>query len=130
LAKKQQEFPSNDEIFEEYAAAETQMLLLKDTLLEMSQSTEVSTREAAGIKAIGLDAYLTEAYNRIYAEALPIARTGVAEDLEIFFDSILETLRDVEKLFNYARENNRPDVVQLSVETDDALNDFDASVQV
>lgn len=73
---------------------------------------------------------MREAYNRIYAEALPIARSGVKEDFDIFFDSILEALREVERVFNYAKENNKPDLVQLSVEYDDALNDFNASIQV
>lgn len=77
LAKKLNEFPDNDEIFEEYAAAETQMLLLEESLKEMSLSTEVSTREAAVIETISKDAYFAEAYNRIYAEALPIVRAGV-----------------------------------------------------
>jgi hypothetical protein len=76
LAKKAEEFPKDESTANDLGAAETNILLLRDELLRMAQSDEVSVREAEGITEVAASARKVEAYNRLYAEALPIARSG------------------------------------------------------
>lgn len=129
LAKKSQEFPEDTQIQDQYSAAETEMRLLRDELLVMSESTDVSTREAAGILGISIEAKSVEAYNRLYAEALPIAR-NTPDDLLFFFDAIEDTLRAAEREWNYASANGSPVLGQLEIEFNEALNDFEAGLKV
>jgi len=104
LAKIAEEFPRDVETANLLGAAETNMLLLRDELIVMAQSTEVSVREAEGISEIAESARNEEAYNRIYAQALPIARAGDYSTLDIFFSAIKAQLDEAEKKYNYAIE--------------------------
>ena len=88
LAKKSQEFPGDVIIANELGAAETNILLLRDELLVMAQSSEVSVREGEGITEIARTAREIEAYNRLFAETLPIARNGESETLAIYFEAL------------------------------------------
>jgi hypothetical protein len=67
LAKIAEEFPRDEDIANDLGAAETQIRLLRDELLVMTQSAEVSVREAEGITDIAEAARNAEAYNRLYA---------------------------------------------------------------
>jgi hypothetical protein len=111
LAKIAQEFPKDEDSLAALGAAETQVLLLTDELLVMAQSTEVSVREATGIEEIAQEARNAEAYNRLYAQALPLARAGNEDTLDLFFGAIKQTLNDTEKLYNYAVAENAADAV-------------------
>jgi hypothetical protein len=130
LAKKAEEFPADDQTSNDLGAAETNILLLRDELLVMAQSTEVSVREAEGITEIAEDARQKEAYNRLYAEALPIARSGDSDRLGIFFEALEGTLRDAEREYNWAATENRPEATQRGVELNEALNDYTAGLDV
>jgi hypothetical protein len=88
LAKKSQEFPADITTANELGAAETNILLLRDELLVMAQSSEVSVREGEGITEIARVAREIEAYNRLFAETLPIAREGDIETLDIYFEAL------------------------------------------
>jgi hypothetical protein len=72
----------------------------------MAQSTEVSVREAEGIADIAENARNAEAYNRLYAQTLPIARAGDKDQLKLVWSAIKETFEDAENKFNYAVEKN------------------------
>jgi hypothetical protein len=90
LAKLAAEFPRDEELRNDLGAAETQILLLRDELLVMAESQDVSLREAEGIEGIAKSARKLESYNRVYAQALPLARQGAdgAETLAIFFSAL------------------------------------------
>jgi hypothetical protein len=75
----------------------------------MSQSTEISVREADGIFDISDEARIAEAYSRLYAQALPLAREGDQSTLDRFFGAIEKTLNEREKVYNYAVDRNEPD---------------------
>lgn len=57
-------------------AAETELHLIQEELDRMADSPDVSVRETESIKDIAKKAREQEAYNRLYAAALPIARGG------------------------------------------------------
>lgn len=88
MAKIAEEFPKDEQIANDLGAAETQILLLRDELLVMAQSNEVSVRESDGITEIAQSARLKEAYNRLYAQSLPIARSGDEATLDLYFGAI------------------------------------------
>jgi hypothetical protein len=124
LAKKAEEFPSDVDTANDLGAAETTILLLRDELLVMARSTEVSVREAEGITAVAVSARTAEAYNRLYAEALPIARGGDAESLAIYFEALDDQLREAERQYNWAIAESKPEATTLAVAFAEALNDY------
>jgi hypothetical protein len=130
LAKKSEEFPGDVETANLLGAAETNILLLRDELLVMSRSTEVSVREAEGITEIAEEARAAEAYNRLYAEALPIARGGDQDALDIYFGAVFEQLREAEREYNWAVDQNKPDAIERGVELAEALVDSEAGLDV
>lgn len=74
LAKRAADFPFDETTANELGAAETNIRLLYDELLVMAQSNEVSSRETDGITEIAVQARTRESYNRLYAQAIPLAR--------------------------------------------------------
>jgi hypothetical protein len=130
LAKKAEEFPGDEETAHLLGAAETNILLLRDELLVMTQSTEVSVREAEGITEIAESARAAEAYNRLFAEALPIARGGDQDSLDIYFGALLEQLREAERDYNWAVAEKKPEATQRGVELAEALVDYTAGLDV
>jgi hypothetical protein len=64
------------------------MRLLYDELLTMAKSEEVSVRESEGIIELSEIARIEEAYNRIYAQSLPLARADDEATLNLFFEAI------------------------------------------
>jgi len=130
LAKKAEEFPKDESTANDLGAAETNILLLRDELLRMAQSDEVSVREAEGITEVAASARKVEAYNRLYAEALPIARSGDQTNLDIYFSAIEQQMRDAERDYNWAVAEQKPEVVTLGIAFSNALNDFNAGLDV
>jgi hypothetical protein len=96
----------------------------------MANSTEVSVREADGIVNIARVAENEESYNRLYAQALPIARTGDEDTLQLFFDAIRAEFDDAEKAYNYALAENMPDAPQKGVKMQETLADYQAGLDV
>jgi hypothetical protein len=96
----------------------------------MSQSTEVSVREAGGIEEIAESARLKEAYNRLYASSLPIARSGDDATLELYFRAIKSAFEDAEKKYNLSVAENRPDAVEKGIILAENLADYTASLDV
>lgn len=76
FAKKNQEFQSDKTTQNDLGAAETMMKLVREELVLMSKSTELSKMEADAIIQVGKDAREREAYNRIYAVVIAMARAG------------------------------------------------------
>ena len=72
LAKKMQEFAGDEETSLTLKAAETEMRLIQEELYRLAASPDVSVRETDSIKLLAKGAREQEAYNRLYAEALPI----------------------------------------------------------
>jgi hypothetical protein len=130
LAKKYQEFPEDIELANDLGAAETNLLLLRDALADMSNSVEISVREAEGITEIGTSAANAEAYNRLYVEALPIARAGDTDTLDIYFEAIEQQLKDAEKEYNYSVDKKKADVATRKGQFKVALIDYTASLDV
>jgi hypothetical protein len=112
------------------SAAETNLLLLRDALADMSNSTEISVREADGVAEIGTSAANAEAYNRLYVESLPIARTGDTDTLDIYFEAIEQQLKDAEKEYNYSVDKKKNDVNERKTQFKVALIDYTASLDV
>jgi hypothetical protein len=52
------------------------MLLLRDELILMAKSDELSSMEAEAIVQVAKDARFREAYNRLYAQTISMARNG------------------------------------------------------
>jgi hypothetical protein len=96
----------------------------------MTQSNEVSVREASGITDIAEDARAREAYNRLYAQSLPIARSGDESTLDLYFGAFESSLNDAETKYNYAVTENKPDAVELGVKLSEAVVDYSASLDV
>jgi hypothetical protein len=85
LAKKAEEFPNDKTTTNALGAAETRIRLMRDELLVMATSTEVSVREAQAITGLATSARNKEAYNRLYAKTLPIARSGNTAKFNLYF---------------------------------------------
>jgi hypothetical protein len=130
LAKKAEEFPKDEATLGDLQAAETQILLLRDELLVMAQSNEVSVREAEGITDIAEQARFAESYNRLYATALPLARAGDQDTLDLYFEAIQSTLEDAETKYNYAVTQNDDNATALGVTLSEAIIDFQSSLDV
>lgn len=128
LAKKAQEFPKDVQTQNDLGASETNLLLLRDELQRMSSSNEISVREGEEILEISESASAAEAYNRIYAEALPIARNGDSTLLDIYFTAIEDQLREAETEKSYAVAENRPDAPQKEALFLAAFIDYEASL--
>jgi hypothetical protein len=139
LAKKMQEFPGDEETSLALTAAETEMHLIQQELDRMASSGEVSVRETESIKELAQTAREQEAYNRLYAEALPIARGGNELEFEMYFAALEAQFDSIETDYNWAVEclkkadcaaENKPDVDGLEVEFESALLDFNAALDV
>jgi hypothetical protein len=111
-------------------AAETNIRLLADELLAMSGSSEVSVREAEGIAETAGDARNVEAYNRLYAETLPLARAGDTDTLAIYFEALEDQLREAERQYNYAVAEKKEDATVKGVAFGEALRDYTAGLDV
>jgi len=77
LANKAREFPTSKKVGNALLAAKTEVELIEKSLGNLAKSDDVSVRESAKIAELEKAATEQEAYNRLYAEALPIARGGV-----------------------------------------------------
>jgi len=130
LAKKSQEFPDDITYANDLGAAEDSLKLTRDALLEMANSIDVSVRESDGIKDIANSAQAAEAYNRLFAEALPIARSGDTDILDIFFEAIEQQLADAEREYNWAVDQKKADAVERGVVFKLALVDYTQSLDV
>jgi len=129
-AKKMQEFPGDEETSLALTAAETEMHLLYEELERLANSEEVSVRETESILALAQTAREKEAYNRLYAEALPIARGGDAMELEMYFEALETQFQAVETDYNWAVAENMPEAYELGLAFDKALLDFNAALDV
>lgn len=96
----------------------------------MSQSKDVSVREAGGIEDIAEAARIEEAKNRLYAQSLPIARAGDSDILDLYFGAIKSAFEDAEKKYNLSVAENRPDAIEKGIILGDALADYTASLDV
>lgn len=103
LAKKMQEFPGDEETSLELKAAETEMRLIQEELERLADSPDVSVRETESIRTLANQAREQEAYNRLFAEALPIARGGDQMELDMYFEALETQFQSVEKDYNWAR---------------------------
>jgi hypothetical protein len=83
----------------------------------------VSVREAEGITDIAEQARWAESYNRLYASALPMARAGDQDTLDLYFEAIAATLKDAETQYNYAVSEGAADAVEKGVTFSEALID-------
>lgn len=88
LAKKMQEFPGDEPTSLELTAAETEMHLVQQELDRLGNATDISVRETDALKDLAQTAREQEAYNRLYAEALPIARGGDEMEFEMYFAAL------------------------------------------
>jgi hypothetical protein len=90
----------------------------------MAQSPDVSVREAEGITKIAESAREAESYNRIYASALPIARSGNDSSLNVFFGAIKSQFDEADKKYNYALSKKAGNTAALEVEKEEAKYDY------
>jgi len=90
----------------------------------------VSVREAEGISDVAEDARNSEAYNRLYAQTLPIARRGETEVLELYFEAIKSSFEDIEKQYNLSATENRPDAIEKGIQLAQSVMDYQASLDV
>jgi hypothetical protein len=96
----------------------------------MTNSNEISVREAAGITDIAEQARQQEAYNRLYAQSLPLAREQDDSTLELYFGAIKQTFDDAEAKYNYSVTEKKADAVERGVALAEALVDYTASLDV
>jgi hypothetical protein len=130
LAKKAQEFSRDEPTALALTAAETEILMLREELLVLAGSPEVSVREAASITELANSARSREAYNRLYAEALPLARGGDELSLEMYFQALEEQFQGAERDYNWAVAQNMPEAAELALTFEEALNDYSAGLDV
>lgn len=130
LAKKMQEFPGDEETSLALTAAETEMHLIQAELERLANSDEVSVRETESILDLAQSQREKEAYNRLFAEALPIARGGNEMEFEMYFEALEGQFQAVERDYNWAVAENLPEAVDLGHAFDAALIDFNAALDV
>jgi hypothetical protein len=130
LAKKAQEFPGDLETELQLTAAETTMGLIQEELEALSVSDEVSVRETESIHLIAKAAKENEAYNRVYAEALPIARGGNDMEFDMYFEALDSQFETAEIDYNWAVEAARDDVAAYGEAFDKALLEANAALDV
>ena len=130
LMKKIQEFPGDEETSLALTAAETDVHLIQAELERLATSDEVSVRETESILDLAQSAKEKEAYNRLYAEALPIARGGDEMEFEMYFAALEAQFQDVEEEYNWAVAEKQPNAAELGEEFDRALLDFNAALDV
>jgi len=130
LSKKMQEFPGDEETQLALTAAETELDLINQELERLAGSDEVSVRETDGIRALAQTAREDESYNRLYAEALPIARGGDEMEFEMYFAALEAQFNTIERDYNWAVAENRPEATDLGEAFDRALLDFNAALDV
>jgi hypothetical protein len=130
LAKKAQEFPADEETALALTAAETEILMLREELLVLAGAPDVSLREGKGIKDLADGARSREAYNRLFAEALPLARAGDELSLEMYFQALEEQFQGAERDYNWAVAQNVPQAAELAVAFEEALTDYSAGLDV
>lgn len=71
-----------------------------------------------------------EAYNKLYAEALPIARKGDEMEFEMYFAALEAKFQSVETEFNWAVAEKKPEAAELAKKFDKALLDYNAALDV
>jgi hypothetical protein len=130
LAKRLQEFPGDEETSLALKAAETELHLIQEELDRMADSPDVSVRETESIRALAKSTREQEAYNRLYAEALPIARAGNQMEFEMYFEALESQFQAVERDYNWAVAENKPEQAELGEAFDKALLDFNAALDV
>jgi hypothetical protein len=130
LAKKLQEFPDDEDTALLLKAAETEMQLIEQSLKDLAASDEVSVRETEKIRALEKAAKEKEAYNRLYAEALPIARGGDEMELDTYFAALESGFKKVESEYNWAVANKKPNAKDLGEAFDKALLIYNAALDV
>ena len=128
LAKKMQEFAGDEETSLTLKAAETEMRLIQEELYRLAASPDVSVRETDSIKLLAKGAREQEAYNRLYAEALPIARGGDQMELDMYFEALEAQFQSVETDYNWAVAENKPEAAQLAIDFDKALSNYNAAL--
>jgi len=105
---------------------------LRDQLIWLSNDKDVSVRESQGIIQIASTAKKNEAYNRLYAATLPLAR-NIAKNptgLDIYWSVINDRYLNAEKDYNYAKKNNSSDLAQKKFAFEAALTDQNAGTNV
>jgi hypothetical protein len=130
LAKKMQEFPGDEETELALTAAETEMHMIQEELDRLGNSDEVSLRETESILELAQAARANEAYNRLYAEALPIARGGNEMEFETYFAALEAQFGEIETDYNWAVAEKLPEATELGLAFDKALIDFNAALDV
>jgi len=76
LNKQLEEFPDDPELANKFKAQETKMKLLAPALANVAKSDKVSGAQAEKMKALKQQAAEKKVYNKVFGEALPIARGG------------------------------------------------------
>lgn len=71
-----------------------------------------------------------EAYNRLYAEAMPIARGGDEMEFEMYFAALEAQFQSIETDYNWAVAEKKPEAAELGKQFDKALLDFNAALDV
>lgn len=130
LAKKMQEFPGDEETSLKLTAAETSMHSIQYELERLANSDEVSVRETESILELAQTAKSKESYNRLFAEALPIARGGNQMEFDAYFEALNAQFADIETDLNYAVVEEKDNIAELQEEFDRALLDFNAALDV
>jgi len=130
LQKKVQEFPGDEECALALVAAETEVHVVQEELERLATSDDVSVRETESILALATTAREREAYNRLYAEALPIARGGDEMEFEMYFAALEAQFKSVETDYNWAVAEKKPEAKELGEAFDKALLDFNAALDV
>lgn len=130
MAKKAQEFPADVPTALALTAAETEIRTLGKELGVLAGAPDVSLREGEGIKALADSASSREAYNRLFAEALPLARAGDELSLKMYFQALEEQFQGAERDYNWAVTEKVPQAAQLRDVLDVATTDFGAGLDV
>jgi len=125
-----QEFPGDEETELKLTAAETSMHSIQKELERLANSDEVSVRETESILDLAQTAKAKEAYNRLFAEVLPIARGGNQMEFDMYFEALNAQFADIETDLNYAVTAEKDNIAELQEEFDQALLDFNAALDV
>jgi len=125
-----QEFPGDEETSLALTASETEMHMIQEELERLAASDEVSVRETSTILGLAQTAREKEAYNRLYAEALPIARGGDEMEFEMYFAALGTAFQAVETDYNWAVAEGKPEAADLAIAFEHALLDFNSALDV
>jgi hypothetical protein len=134
LAKKAQQFPDDEATSLALGAAETGIHQVSEALVLLAGAAGVSMRETGAIKDLAKSAQARESYNRVFAEALPLAREAQASGddmpLDMFFSAVKSQFEKAETEYNWALAEKKPNVLALAAIFDEALVDYSASLDV